>query len=86
MEDTGYMRIDGDSDYPSVADVFYRNTDEEQVANARLIAAAPDLYDACRLAIDSMQEALDGNNPGWMDNMRADLDFIEKQVAKAEGR
>ena len=52
------------------------------VANARLIAAVPELYDACRLAVVSMQEALDGS-PSWMSNMRADLAFIEKAIAHA---
>ena len=56
---------------------------EIALANARLIAAAPELYDACRLAVVSMKDPLDGNSPGWMDDMRADLDFIEKAIAKA---
>ena len=51
--------------------------------NADLFAAAPDLFDAASLAVVSMKDALDGNQPGWMDNMRADLDFIEKAIAKA---
>src|SRR5262245_61078371 len=49
-----------------------RELGPSHLPNAHIIAAAPDLLDACRLAVVSMKEALDGTSPGWMDNMRAD--------------
>jgi hypothetical protein len=82
----GNYRITGQSQFPDVAEVYYRDTEAEQLANASLVSTAPDLYDACRLAIDSMKDALDGTNPGWMDDMRADLACIEKALAKANKR
>lgn len=68
-----------------VATVYDWNNRQEAVANGHLIAAAPQLFDACRLAVDSMKDTLDGRNPSWMDNMRADLAFIEAAIAKARG-
>jgi len=42
-------------------------------ANARLIAAAPDLYEACKRAIDNVEH---GDDDGW-------IEAIEAAVAKA---
>lgn len=39
-------RVRGPSEFPDIAEVYFRDTDEETDANARLIAAAPELLDA----------------------------------------
>lgn len=36
----------------TVADIARKDTEQEQIANAKLIAAAPELLDACREAYD----------------------------------
>ena len=54
-----------------------RNRCPEHAANARLIAAAPDLYDICRNFIEKVES---GNYPGWRDpyaQMKQVLDGIE---------
>src|SRR4051812_42332060 len=40
--------------HPDIADVFYRDSEEEAEANARLIAAAPDLLEACEIAFGEL--------------------------------
>lgn len=52
-------------------------SDEEGLANARLIAAAPELLEACKRGLD------------WMRNEGVGLDdqiFIKQAIAKAEGK
>ena len=50
-------------------------------ANARLIAAAPDLYEACKTAL-----TVTGGSKNWDGLTHGFLVEIEKAVAKAEGR
>lgn len=55
----------------------------EHEANAKLIAAAPELLEACKLAIDELKEsatALDGQSHETM------IKILEAAIAKAEGR
>lgn len=47
-------------------------------ANARLIAAAPDLLEACRAFIEADMQ--------WTDVANAVLEQMEAAIAKAEGR
>jgi hypothetical protein len=54
---------------------------EEDEANARLIAAAPDLLDCVRRIRDMV--ATDGRLVGWASS---DLDYLNSVLAKAEGR
>lgn len=49
---------------------------DEAVANMRLIAAAPDLLEACRLALNMAET--DQGPPNW--------DILRHAIAKAEGR
>ena len=51
----------------------------ERIANARLIAAAPDLYEACRRAQTRLFEL------GQSESMRT-LKIMKEALAKAEGK
>ena len=62
--------------------VYPTYPDNQARANARLIAAAPDLYEALLSALGSLV-ALDINNHSWGQGI---LDHIQKALAKAEGR
>lgn len=68
----------------------YGHTEENIKANTRLIAAAPELLEACNIAIHTIK-AIDHNTPEqmkdpkfWID-MRARLYAIEEAAKKAEG-
>jgi hypothetical protein len=50
-------------------------------ADAHLIAAAPDLLEACKRASDRMKA-----NPSHFDSYDTDLAEIETAIAKAEGK
>jgi hypothetical protein len=62
----------------------------ESYANARLIAAAPELLAACKLAVKAMQFA--ARNSCNLDDSpdaeeyRADIRTVQSVIAKAEGR
>jgi len=63
-----------------IAEIKYLTTDDaRQWANARLIAAAPDLYAACREALDWYGPDGDHIGEPWRGLLRAAL-------AKADGR
>jgi hypothetical protein len=51
---------------------------EEAQANARLIAAAPDLLAAC--------EAVSIEYDGWPDDERIFLDMVREAIKKAKGK
>lgn len=61
----------------------YRNG--EGLANARLIAAAPDLYGACKAWMDWMDSPGDGTDKS-LDDEAAMLDAMRAALAKAGGR
>ena len=69
-----------------VAEVFICRSDEEATANARLIAAAPDLLEYCKsLRADCHEMAEDhsvGANWDWSLTERN----LDQVIAKAEGR
>lgn len=73
---------------PTIARLGLVDPHEEAVkANARLIAAAPELLEALKLAADQLDEVVDMNNPAnWLDNSKATLEFLHQAIAKAEGR
>lgn len=57
---------------------WHEHNQPEAEANARLIAAAPDLLRAARIAHEAMK-----NNPEW--DVPNTMDILEKAIAKAEG-
>jgi len=58
-------------------------TGDEATANARLIAAAPDMLAALEGAEQAMQDALDGGEY-WQENFaKADLPAIRAAIARA---
>ena len=56
---------------------------EEEIANARLIAAAPDLLGALKLFVRAEKMARDGNPPQGADEL---IELGDAAIAKAEGR
>jgi hypothetical protein len=75
--DVGTLEKDGYNDHCIVEAADGRDLKEAQ-ANARLIAAAPDLLEACKLMI--------GYGPGKMPDGRDTDDVLRAAAAKAEGR
>ena len=57
---------------------------EEKAANARLIAAAPELLESLRLMVDMFERHIDGR-PG-PDDAATRWDSARAAIAKAEGR
>ena len=66
-------------DNTTLADVF-GDTREERTANARLIAAAPELLEACKGALAALEQ-MDLSFSGW-ELVRE----LEKVIAKAGGQ
>jgi len=62
---------------------------DNAAADARLIAAAPDLLAACHAVAHDLQAALDGDDFSGMPDaelFRAFLDVLRPAIDKAEGR
>src|SRR5437016_1076 len=78
------FRISSDADYPDVADVFFRNTDEEAEANARLIAAAPELLERCKMSLADADAALASPEEVADYNWKSIADDLRELIAKAE--
>lgn len=70
------------SDY--VAEHIRGASDAQRAANARLIAAAPDLLEALKRAVKVIHELSDYDPKGGNDLDYAD--FTQAAIAKAEGR
>ena len=73
-------------DGSTTANILYlslikRKTPNESEANANLIAAAPDMYKACKMAL-----TVTGGSKKWEGLTHDFLVEVEKAVAKAEGR
>jgi hypothetical protein len=84
-----YLGYFAHSNTTSAAD-FYSTTNEECIANARLIAAAPEMLDALRLVREVYEYAKDSdNNENWVEfnNMNtAAVTAINAVLAKLEER
>jgi len=78
-----HMRVYGVNDHSGqgVANCGYGDSGEAQ-ANARLIAAAPDLLAACRYMLS---EDVTGGSIHWQGNTHTALAMMERAVAKATG-
>lgn len=57
-------------------------TDSERKANAHLIAAAPDLLEACKAALECCKQ-LNGVNPQSLDKFSIDTVTLERAIDKA---
>lgn len=66
-----------------IAKAFYGQTDEECAANAHLIAAAPELLEACRAANNKLCEL--NQDAGDTLFVAEELDILEKAIVKAQG-
>lgn len=60
-------------------------------ANAHLIAAAPDLLEACKAALDALEKFIgewsgrdDTNAPAWVSQWKPLVDQLRAAIAKAE--
>lgn len=84
-ENTIY-HVEGQSDYPTVAAVFFRNTDEEAEANARLIAAAPELLEVVDDLLAWVFDMNQGAGNELDDDERARYLRAETILRKADGR
>lgn len=78
-----YDKIQINNHNATVATVYRRN-------DARLIAAAPELYEACKLAVFNEKKADDLRNSGMVDNvdikaLRSIASAARAAIAKAEG-
>ena len=72
--------VEGPNGY-EVAEVYSDDCDrDEAMANARLIAAAPDLLELARQYLNDMR------HPPAPDSRERRVSLIEKVIAKAEGR
>lgn len=69
---------------PDGATVNGGNAFPEQLANARLIAAAPDMYEACKSAISEIEYMADklGNDH----KMTLSWELLRDALSKAEGK
>lgn len=83
-ENTAF-RIQGESDYPHVANVFFRNTNEEQEANARLISAAPALRVASQHLYNAINDYLRVPDRDLPRDLVEAMNEVEAAWRKADG-
>jgi len=81
--------LPGRTGTPEIAEVWPTHNDDEHRANTRLIAAAPELYKACEIAINHCkgQVMLSVANPeeDWQTERDMLAAFLEDVLAKARG-
>jgi hypothetical protein len=63
-----------------------RVSDEEAKANARLIAAAPDLLEALREELDAVQDDIRWADGGELERLFARRERLSAAISRAEGR
>ena len=92
LDGVQYVRIMGPGEYEHICDVFetpalpsYPNVKVDARANARLIAAAPDLLAMCKLAANYVAKMVVDNVNTVVPPIIA-LNRIEAAIAKAEGK
>lgn len=101
VKQDGIPYVNCGDDGPCFGPVVFARTADEMQANARLIAAAPALYEALKAAVSIAEEARkewdaapNGMRAGKLlialaghiKGYRADIDAIHAALAKAEGR
>lgn len=64
-----------------VAELYRTSSDEEAEANGHLIAAAPELLEACRLALNIIEQCIDYESMPINNRIN-----ISNAIKKAEGR
>jgi len=80
IDDDGFIASGRGDDYKTLAQIIDTGSNGENNANAALIAAAPELYEACReLLLASEMPYGSSEYPDAVDKARA-------AIAKAEGR
>lgn len=85
VDDGDYTREVFDDPEQRLVATVHGDTAEEAAANARLIAAAPDLLEACKAALAIFDERRDKYLPrGISDDEFADT-VLRPAIAKAEG-
>lgn len=65
----------------------WASTDEEALANARLIAAAPELLEACKVAVDALNQIPNRRFDSYPHkNTYSVCSMLDALIAKVEGR
>ena len=90
VKNSAYWEIDGPDDFGGVADTCASSAGEPDFgrsmalgeANARLIAAAPDLLSACRGLLDAIHDSMTHES---QNHHREQIDAAFAAVEKAEG-
>lgn len=78
-----YVEVLGNDGVKHIAKAVYGQTDEEAATNAHLIAAAPELLEACRTVYNKLIELeQDAGRNLFITDV---LDILEKATNKAEG-
>jgi hypothetical protein len=62
---------------------YARRDESERIANARLLAAAPDLLEAAREAMRTLRVL--GDYHGWSEPIEREYNALKTAIAKAEG-
>ncbi len=82
-----YFPVRGEGQTWDICNVFADEDDDEMQANVRLVASAPEMLDALRLAADAIdlaQAQVDSDNDRYTLCKR--LVAVKRVIAKAEGR
>lgn len=75
-----FVQVLGNDGVKHIAKAVYGQTDEECATNAHLIAAAPDLLEACKASVQSLGEVY-----GMTDKEAHLLKMLQKAIIEAEG-
>ena len=70
---------------PTVATTSYRHIGGEAEANARLISAAPELFEAIKEVVSALESYCDDWNSTQPTDVTVCLPQLESAIAKAEG-
>ena len=88
--ENGLVWVDGDSETVSICDLYHRHKDGEFIskenvkANARLISAAPDMYEALADLLSSL-EVVWSKGFAAREDLEPEIKFARAALSKAEG-